>query len=97
VAGICGKYEDAEQVDFVVSKKQVVTHYIQEAHKDLGGWLGRRHPTLAGRMGDIIPASMDKRMPLQAADMLCWHLQRHFRQNSYTSGHPTTSVDHKRY
>jgi hypothetical protein len=82
VAGICGKYENVDKIYFVVSRKEVVTNYIKEAHKDLPQWLGARQPSLVGKMGDIIPASMDSRLPLQAADVLCWHLQRYFAKTS---------------
>jgi hypothetical protein len=27
-------------------------------------------------MGEIIPGSMEDKLPLQAADILCWHQQR---------------------
>lgn len=66
-------YQDAEQVDFVVSRKQRITHYIQEAHDKLREIM---EPELLPLMGDIVPASMENRLPLQAIDLLCWHQQR---------------------
>ena len=27
-------------------------------------------------MGEVIPSEMEERLPLQAADVLCWHHQR---------------------
>jgi hypothetical protein len=83
------KYPDAERVDFVVSRKQSVTHHLQEAHIEIKKWLGLSIPKLRELVGEIIPASMEDRLPLQCADLLCWHQQRYF-------GNTETAKDHDR-
>jgi hypothetical protein len=61
------------KLDLVVSRKQTVTHHIKrfyQAMKDSPGY------PLAHLVGDLIPASMEERNPLQAADALAWHERR---------------------
>jgi len=67
------KLPDAERIDFVVSRKQKITHHIHEMHENLRAIM---EPDILPLMGDIIPASMVDRLPLQAIDLLCWHQQR---------------------
>ncbi len=71
------KFPRAVKLDLVVSRKQKVTHHIQrfyQAMKDSPGY------PLAYLVGDLIPASMEERNPLQAADALAWH-ERRFVEN----------------
>lgn len=42
-------------------------------------WLGHFKPDLAPLFGGLTSASMEVELPLQAADVLCWHLQRYYR------------------
>jgi hypothetical protein len=68
------KYPDADRVDFVVEQKQQVTAGQRELHDTLASSLealGR--PELAKLVGGFIPGSKE-RVPLQAADMGCWHV-----------------------
>ena len=37
---------------------------------------------VAKLIGDLIPVSLENHMPLQAADLLCWHIQRHHAGNN---------------
>ena len=71
------KFPRAVKLDLVASRKQKVTHHIKrfyQAMKDSPGY------PLAYLVGDLIPASMEERNPLQAADALAWH-QRRFVEN----------------
>lgn len=69
-------HPEAEKVDFVVERKNVVTRYIQEFHSQLGICLETLgEPNLAELVGDLIPGDK-QRVPLQVADLLCWYTAR---------------------
>ena len=75
----------------MVESNGVITEYIKGFHGDLAGGLKFiGEPDLAPLVGQLIPASKD-RVPLQAADVLCWHKRR--------SMHPETmsASDVRRY
>jgi hypothetical protein len=74
--GVHRTFPLAERIDFVVSRKQYVTHHLEKSHDDLKSWFYKHVPQVEGLIGDIIPGDMKDRLPLQAADFLCWHLQR---------------------
>jgi hypothetical protein len=76
LAEVSKKTPAVDKVDFVVSRKERITHHLHSLHRDIGVWLKHEYPQLEKLMGDIIPASMDDRLPLQAADVLCWHQQK---------------------
>lgn len=76
VVGVHTNFPDAEKVDFVVSRKKYITHNLVNSHDDLRKWLASLYPKMAGLMGEVIPSEMEERLPLQAADVLCWHHQR---------------------
>jgi hypothetical protein len=65
-----------ERVDFVVSRKQKITHHLNGFKDDIKEWLETDYPFLASMVGGLIPASMEDQLPLQAADLLGWHIQR---------------------
>ena len=70
------KCPDAERVDFLVENNSEITKHIYHLYKALPESLkliGK--PELVPLVGDFIPAGKD-RVPLQAADYLCWHSQR---------------------
>lgn len=70
------KYFDAEKVDFIVENKSNVTMYVRDLYETLPYAL--RHigrSDLLPLVGEFIPGSKE-RIPLQAADFLCWHNQR---------------------
>jgi hypothetical protein len=71
-------YPLAERVNFVVSRKETITHHLPGFRDDIREWLKDTYPHLASLVGDLIPASMEEQLPLQGADVLGWHLQRHF-------------------
>jgi hypothetical protein len=69
-------YPDAEKVDFVIGIKSGISNHIQEFYSGLPQVLrdlGKGH--LTPLMGTIIPGDIE-RIPIQAADVLCWHTQR---------------------
>jgi len=73
---VCSTYAKAERVDFMVEKKREVFPAIHDFHRGL-----RESFTNIGlpRVGDLVGelTAGDKRsIPLQAADLLCWHYQR---------------------
>lgn len=70
------RHPEAEKVDFLVERNGKVTKYIQEFHSHLAlnlEALGKGR--LARLVGNMIPAGKD-RVPLQAADVLCWYAAR---------------------
>lgn len=70
------KRPDAEKVDFIVESNGEITDHIREFYAGLPislEYIGL--PQLIPLMGEIIPAGKD-RVPLQAADVLCWHTRR---------------------
>lgn len=69
-------YPDADKVDFVVERNGDITKHIQEFHSHFAAnleFIGE--PGLVKLVGELIPAGKD-RIPLQAADVLCWHTGR---------------------
>lgn len=69
-------HPEAERVDFVIERKQHVTRYIREFHSQLAMALeALREPSLSSIVGDLISGGKDH-VPLQAADVLCWHSAR---------------------
>jgi hypothetical protein len=84
-------HPDAEKLDFVVERNGAVTKHIQDFHSTLAENLGALgDASLADLVGEIVPGGKD-RVPLQAADVLCWHTAR--------AQHPETmdSADRRRY
>src|SRR5271168_134787 len=65
------KYPDVEKVNFVVSQKKRVSEHIIELHEMLKA---RIWPPLDALVGDLWPGDMETVLPLQFADVLCWHL-----------------------
>ena len=69
-------HPEAEKLDFVVERKNKVTNYIQEFHSQLPDALAALgSPELARLVGELVPGGKD-RLPLHAADLLCWHCAR---------------------
>jgi hypothetical protein len=67
---------DAGRVDFIVERNGEIADHIREFYDGIPAALESigRHELIA-LIGDIIPAGKD-RVPLQAADVLCWHTNR---------------------
>lgn len=67
------KHPEAEHVDFLVEQNGEITKHIREFHATLATGLAQlKRPGLSRLVGDLIPGGKD-RIPLQAADVLCWH------------------------
>jgi hypothetical protein len=75
------RHPETERVNFVVSKKENVSEHYRDFVRDIKRYLGLNSPERASLVGDLIPASMEDQLPLQAADVLCWHLQRYYTKN----------------
>jgi hypothetical protein len=83
-------HPEAEKVDFIVERKGHVTKYIQEFHAQLVPMFKfLKLPDVAELVGELIPGGKE-RVPLQAADLLCWHTAR---AKSMSMG----AMDRKRY
>jgi hypothetical protein len=69
-------HPEAEKVDFIVERKGDVTKHVQEFHSHMAKHLKiLGSPSLSRLVGDLIPGDKDC-VPLQAADLLCWHSAR---------------------
>jgi hypothetical protein len=69
-------HPEAEKVDFVVEHKMGITKHIQEFHSHLSSDLKSIGSESLGKLvGQLIPSGKE-RIPLQAADVLCWHTGR---------------------
>jgi len=69
-------HPEAEKVNFIVERKGDVTKHVQEFHSHMARHLeALGSPSLSRLVGALIPG--DKALvPLQAADLLCWHSAR---------------------
>ena len=77
---------DAERVDFYIEKNGEITDHLREFYDGLPtsfNYIGQ--PQLIPLLGDLIPAGKD-RVPLQAADVLCWHTRRYSEGNLDAKG-----------
>jgi hypothetical protein len=82
VAHVSVAHPDAKRVDFVVSKKGKITSRLKTFHDELRTIID---PELKDLIGELIPATMEERLPLQAADVLCWHFQRFYAKTMDTT------------
>jgi hypothetical protein len=71
-------HPDATRVDFVVSEKETVTKGLRDVYTVVKYWLQQYKPELAPLLGSLRSASMKRLLPLQAADVICWYLQRYY-------------------
>ena len=68
---------DVEKVDFVVERNGELTDHLREFYEGLPRSMEDMvKPELIPLMGEIIPAGKE-RVPLQVADVLCWHTRRY--------------------
>lgn len=72
------RYPDADRVNFILSRKHKVTQRIIANHDDTKKQVAILMPELAPLLGGVFPAPMETKLPLQAADVLLWHLQRYY-------------------
>ncbi len=67
-------FPDIEHVDFVVSAKGKIPDQYKLYLAGIKGRLKRSE-----LVGDLIPADPKTRLPLQMADVFCWHRRRHYQ------------------
>jgi len=68
---------DVERVDFVIERKERVSHYIPGFLDQLRNWLkANSRLDLLSLVGEVIPGDKEH-VPLQAADLAMWHVRRH--------------------
>ena len=78
---LAGEHLDLQKVIFSISRKKGVSHHLEHSfHDAIQEMLEQRHPDKASFLGDVLALNMPDHMPLQAADVLCWHLQRRFNK-----------------
>jgi hypothetical protein len=95
VLSVCAAYEKTEKVDFLIEKKREVFPAIKEFFEALKGDYNKSDmPRFAEIMGELIPADK-KSIPLQAADLLCWHTQR-YAASSVSPSITFSDADHQR-
>jgi len=69
-------YPEAEKVDFLVERKEGVFERIKQFYDGFAESLKQiGHPELIKYMGELNGVGKE-RVPVQAADMLCWHVSR---------------------
>jgi len=92
----CASYPQAEKVDFVIEEKKEVfaaIHDFYESVRESLPRIGLSH--VAQIMGELTPGDK-KRIPLQAADILCWHTQR-WTASTRNAAITFSEVDRERY
>jgi hypothetical protein len=73
---IADEFPDADKVDFIIERKKGISEHIVDFHNDFPeGLASVGQSSLAPLLGELIPGGKE-RIPLQAADVLCWHTQR---------------------
>jgi hypothetical protein len=70
------KHPNAEKVDFLVENNSEISKEIHSLYENMPNALTHvRAPQLIPLLGEFLPAGKD-RIPVQAADYLCWHSRR---------------------
>lgn len=77
VKKLATELSDLRKVVFNISNKTGVSNNLQGIlHDTMEEMFEKTHPKIAPLFGDFVPLNMQNHMPLQAADVFCWHLQR---------------------
>jgi Protein of unknown function (DUF3800) len=72
------RYNDVELINFVVEPKQAIpSAELQSVIDAVRLRFAHDDPEYAPLVGNIVQASLKDQIPLQAADALCWHMQRY--------------------
>jgi hypothetical protein len=72
-------YPDAALVNFVCSSKnKKITKGLKDVLDVTRAYLTDYRPERAPLLGGLVTASPPLQLPLQCADVLCWHLQRYY-------------------
>jgi hypothetical protein len=75
-----GVESGAEKVDFIIERKHRVTQVLLDMFEKLrGNYPELGEPEYAALMGKLVAGGKDH-VPLQAADLACWHVQRQDQQ-----------------
>lgn len=74
------EHPEVKRINFMVSRKRYVSHHCERFKDAMRDRLNEIKSPLAELVGDLIPLSMEDHKPLQAADVLCWHIQRSYAQ-----------------
>jgi hypothetical protein len=82
IAYINARHPEVKEVDFVVAKKGKLTDRLKYFHEEVKRLLD---PPLSDLVGELIPATMETRLPLQAADIVLWHMQRFYANTMDTT------------
>jgi hypothetical protein len=69
-------HDDVGRVDFVVSEKENISKHMHEVLEILK--TNPDAPPEVALIGTVTVGEMETCLPLQAADVLCWHIQRYF-------------------
>jgi hypothetical protein len=73
---VANEHPECEKLDFLVERNGKITDYIRDFHDSLGeNFTALGRPDLARLVGELLPVGKD-RIPVQAADVLCWHTAR---------------------
>ncbi|MEO8736876.1 MAG: hypothetical protein ABI380_10080 [Edaphobacter sp.] len=79
---VAEEHPECEKLDFIVEQNGKITDYIRDFHSGLSTLLkGTGRPDLSELVGELIPAGKE-RIPVQAADVLCWHTARAKQRSS---------------
>jgi hypothetical protein len=74
---LASEHQNLRKVIFNISKKTGISHHLQtDLYDVMIEKLSEWNPLVASLFGEVVPLDMRNHMPLQAADLLCWHLQR---------------------
>jgi hypothetical protein len=75
LAEVWKTYPDVTQVNFVVAQNGKITQRLAAFFQEIKLLID---PPLRGIAGELIIKKMEDEPALQAADVLCWHLQRYY-------------------
>lgn len=67
---------DCDRVDFLVEEKAGITHLVERFERDTRDFLNSFNDEGLGELLGCCRPVPKARIPVQAADVVCWHLQR---------------------
>ncbi|MFP5231857.1 MAG: hypothetical protein ACLGQX_04415 [Acidobacteriota bacterium] len=92
----CSSNPAVERVDFMIEKKEVVFPTMEQFHAGLPtAFMGTQSPHFAQMVGELQSGGKEE-IRLQAADVLCWHVQRKCA-NARNPKIAFSEVDRKRF
>jgi hypothetical protein len=72
-------HPDATKVNFVFARKDEVIKDLRSIVDATRYSLNASESELAPLFGEFVPGEMEEIVPLQVADLICWHLQCYYR------------------